>query len=397
MLIKQHIDDLIYRILDIVSKKIRFNLFHTISYILSKFYPNNVIDNLLVFGSTNGNAFSGNTKTLFEYMHKNPKYKCIWITRSDEIKKNLEKYNYNVVSSKNIFKTLRVLKSAHYIFITHGYGDILLIDFSPNSKLIFLAHGISFKRGGDDMNENFFQRKIREKINTDISFFIDSSDNNVKYKVSAYNIHPNKFIITGYPRNDILVNISDVLKQRIIENLNLNPDYEFILYAPTFREYDYKDPFNIEFLEKLDSFLIQNNKVLLYKPHPFRKRIDLSNYSNIISIDPNIDISDLLIISDFLITDYSSVYIDYLLRNRPIIFFAYDLNDFKKVRDFYYNYEDFVPGPIAKKGDELLEILRNINNIDEKYAEKRKKITKLFHKYTDGKSSERIIEFLNLN
>ncbi|MHA1273753.1 MAG: CDP-glycerol glycerophosphotransferase family protein [Promethearchaeota archaeon] len=398
MFSKTKINLFLDKIVEVISQKLKMNIKHPITFILSKLFDNNsIIENLLVFGSTNGNAYAGNSKALFEYLNEKTRYKCVWITKSDKIMKMLNNKNYNVISQKDWFKTIKTLKSAKYIFITHGFGDILMIDFSPKTKLIFLAHGISFKKGGDDMKESFFQRKIREKLNNDIDYFIDSSENNVKYKVSAYNIDPKKFIITGYPRNDYLINADKKLKEKIIQNLNLKGYNRILLYAPTFREYPYNDPFNHEFLVKLENFLRKNNDIFLYKPHPFIPKIDLSGYSNIIAIEPNVDITDLLIISDVLITDYSSVFIDFLFLNRPIIFFAHDLEKFKKVRDFYYDYENFVPGPIVKTGDELLELLNELEKFDKEYERKRVNVRKIFNKYNDGKAIERIMNFLNLN
>ena len=169
-----------------------------------------------------------------------------------------------------------------------------------------------------------------------------------------------------------------------------------MLYAPTFRDYKYRSPLTESFLEKLDKFLLAENKYLLYKPHPFTENVDLTQYKKIISIERNVDILDLLIIADILITDYSSVFYDYLLTMRPIIFFAEDLERYTEVRDFYYDYETFVPGPIVKSGDELIDLLKNLDQWESKFKAKRKLMRDQFNKYHDGRSTERIIELLQL-
>ncbi len=383
--------------LNFVSGKIGINLLHIFSYPLSKLYCNRIIDNLFIFGSTNGNAFAGNSRVIFEYLCENMDYYCVWMTASRNVYDYLKKRNYNVLLSTDIFKAIKFLKSAKLIFITHGFGDISLIDFSIKTKLIFLAHGISFKKGGDDIREGIFQRKIKEKLLKDITIFIDNSEQNIKFKMSAYGLPYKKFLITGYPRNDILCNYTNELKKEIKNRLLLEENHEIILYAPTFREYQYKSPLNEEFLSNLNESLIKEKKILLYKPHPFRKKLNLNKYKNIKSIDPNIDITDLLIISDILITDYSSVFIDYLLTDKPVIFFAHDLDQFKRVRDFYYDYESFVPGPIVKSGNDLIDKLKDLNKLSKDFKEKREKARKIFFKYADGKALERIVKFLNLN
>ena len=136
--------------------------------------------------------------------------------------------------------------------------------------------------------------------------------------------------------------------------------------------------------------------ILLFKPHPSSEKIDLSQYNHIKSVDPNVDIMDLLVITDILITDYSGVTYDFLITMRPIIFFAYDLDKYLMERGMYYDYETFVPGPIVKTGDELLIKLKNVSHWDKKYEEKRKNVRNLLNKYSDGNSTKRIIEFLDL-
>ena len=387
------------RFLEYFSKKIGMNLKHLFSFILSKLYSDNVYENLLVFGSTNGQAFAGNSKILFEYLNKHSNYHCVWITASEKVFNDLKRQNYQVVLNKNLIETIKILKAAKYIFITHGFGDIFFINFSPNTKLIHLGHGISFKKGGHDLQENFMpftEKIINKKLVESMSLLVDASEETKKHKMTRFNLPSNRVLVTGYPRNDILANHTKELEEKIKINLNINKNSEIFLYAPTFRDYKYDFPLNITFFETLDEFLISENKVLIYKPHPFMKDIDLSRYKNILSIKRNIDIMDLLIIADVLITDYSSVFYDYLLTLRPIIFFANDLEKYTEVRDFYYDYKSFVPGPFVQNGDELIQALKNIKQWNPEYEEKRRTVRDKFNKYSDGRATERIIEILNL-
>jgi len=152
----------------------------------------------------------------------------------------------------------------------------------------------------------------------------------------------------------------------------------------------------VEFLEKLDGILINDQRILLYKPHPASKKIDLSIYSNIKSVDPNVNIMDLLIVNDVLITDYSGVFYDFLITLRPIIFFAYDIEKYFEKRGVYFDYETFVPGPMVKTGEELLLKLKDINQWAKEYENERKRIRKLLNEYSDGNSTKKVIKFLNL-
>ncbi|MFX1408971.1 MAG: CDP-glycerol glycerophosphotransferase family protein, partial [Promethearchaeota archaeon] len=357
-------------LLDFISNKIGFNIRHLIAYFISKLYSNKIDDNLLVFGSTNGKAFSGNSKYLFLHLTQHSSYHCIWVTSSKEVLENLRNRRFNVVSNRNFFKTIKILKAAKFIFITHGFSDILMVDLSPKTQLIRLDHGIvlkklrSFTRGS---NLNFIKKKMRQKLVRSTSFLVVNSEIDKKIKMQSFPLHPSQYLDTGYPRNDILINFSREKYLSIKKFLNINERSETLLYAPTSRKYQDESRLSKEFLEKLDEILIKENRILLYKPHPSSKRIDLNIYSNIKSVDPNVDIMDLLVISDILITDYSGVFFDFLITLRPIIFFSYDLERYFKKRGVYFNYETFVPGPIVKTGDELLSKLKNINHWANQY------------------------------
>lgn len=387
------------RSLDIITKRVRVNIKHIVSYTLSKFFSSKVNNNLLVFGSTNGQAYTGNSKVIFEYLCNHSKYYCVWITGSEEVYRDLKKKQYRVVLNKNIIKTIKILKAAKYIFISHGFGDISYIDFSPDSKLIHLAHGISFKKGGHDLESNIMpivEKIMNKKLVEHMDILIDSSEETKRHKMSRFGVNSNRIIVTGYPRNDILINHSEDLESKIKRKLGIEKGYDIILYAPTFRDYKYTNPLTEKFLGKLEKYLLEAKKYFLYKPHPFTENINLKQYKNMISIERNVDILDLLIIADILITDYSSVLYDFLLTMKPMIFFATDLDKYTEVRDFYYNYETFVPGPIVKTGDQLIETLKNFNKLEDKYREKRKSMRDQFNKYHDGRATQRIIKYLEL-
>jgi len=155
------IPKIINKVMEFFSKKTDMNILHLFSYLISKLYSKKVDDRLLIFGSTNGKSFAGNSKELFLFLSKNSNYHCVWITSSEEIFKELKSKNYNVVLSKKLFITIKILKAANNIFITNGFGDILMIDFSPDTKLIHLEHGTKLKKEGYDLEKiplNIFQK-----------------------------------------------------------------------------------------------------------------------------------------------------------------------------------------------------------------------------------------------
>ena len=109
------------------------------------------------------------------------------------------------------------------------------------------------------------------------------------------------------------------------------------------------------------------------------------------------DLQELLLISDALITDYSSSMVDYLLTMKPILLFTYDLDDYIKERGFCYNFQDVAPGPLLFNGEEFIEAIKHIDKIDIEFKEKRKKLRDMFNKFVDNKSTERICDFLKID
>ena len=128
--------------------------------------------------------------------------------------------------------------------------------------------------------------------------------------------------------------------------------------------------------------------VLALKMHPFVKDSIKIENDRIVDLSDYPAINDILIMTDLLITDYSSIVFEYSLLERPMIFYADDLDSYEHERDFYYPYESFVPGPIVKTTDELIAVLNN----SECDYEKIKSFKNKFFDYTDGLASKRFVD-----
>jgi len=355
---------------------------------------------LLIFGGNLGKAFLGNTKYLFLYFNKYSNYKCLWISRSKEIVKHLQEQGFNSLyafSLKAFFK----LRSARCIFITHGEGDILPIKYSPNTTIILAWHGSPIKKIAFDAPKfigNRYNFEILKKLTEDFTYILSLSDEDKKKIQSAFKISPKKIAITGYPQNDFLFNKSAEEIRKIKNKFGISKKNKIILYAPTFREnFIDKIPFTKNELGELKQFLKKSNSILIYKSHMFIKSIEEENIKKFLIPDKFSDPQELLLISDILISDYSSIMFDFLLLDRPIIVFTYDLERYQQYRKIYYtNFEQIAPGPIAKNGQEVINLLKNISEWFPKFREKRKELNDLINKYKDGKSCERVANLLNL-
>jgi CDP-glycerol glycerophosphotransferase (TagB/SpsB family) len=192
--------------------------------------------------------------------------------------------------------------------------------------------------------------------------------------------------ITGYPRNDLLC------------NKETNNTFT-ITYLPTFRDsigykIDLFSDFNFN-LELWDKSLSKSSIKLNIKMHPLSKPTDelLTKFNVLENINflDEIDVAEILPKTDILITDYSSVYFDYLLRDKPIIFAPFDYDNYiTKDREFYYNYNEVTPGPKCKDWNEVLEWIEKFKKDPTIYADERQKVRDRFHKYQDGENCERV-------
>ena len=141
----------------------------------------------------------------------------------------------------------------------------------------------------------------------------------------------------------------------------------------------------------------ETNTILLMKAHVSEKTIKFNKLSQFFNIPKGSDIQELLYITDVLITDYSSVYCDYLLLNRAILFFTYDYGYYQtQNRGLLYNLKVMAPGPLLYTGKELINAIKNIEKIDKDYELKRKRINNYFNKHKNGKSTEKLLRFLKI-
>ena len=208
----------------------------------------------------------------------------------------------------------------------------------------------------------------------------------------------------GYPRNDILVNENNESKiNEIKDKLGIDKDKKIILYAPTWRDNEYYKSGVYKFATEMDFDAMQNalsdEYILIVKFHYLVKdKMDWKKYDDfIIECNEMWDIQELYLISDILITDYSSVMFDYALLNRPMLFFTYDLEFYKdNLRDFYFDINT-VPGPLLETTEELVNFIKNNAKEEyfEKYGVKYQAFKEKYNEFDDGNASKSVINILN--
>ena len=362
------------------------------------------VDNkLIIFSSFAGSAYTCSPKAIYQHIIKDPKFKdfkFIWAFKNveDKIKffndsrTELVKYN-----SKEFFYKLSQAKYWVFNFKTPEY-------FIKKEDQIFIQcwHGTPLKRLGCDIqieygNRATALRKIHKSYIEDAkkyNYFISPSKFATEKFCSAFGLRKlkkeNIIIEKGYPRNEYLFNYKEEDIVKIKNNLNLPENKKIILYAPTFRDNQYQEgkghtyKLGVNLLRLKEE--LDNNYVILMRLHYLvSNHIDISQFKNFVyDVSDYEDINELYLISDILITDYSSVFFDYANLKRPILFYMYDLEEYKNsIRDFYIKLEE-LPGPIVENDKELINNIKNIDNIINKYQKKYQDFNAKYN-YLDGK------------
>jgi len=371
--------------------------------------------NLWVFGAWFGERYADNSKYLFEYVNKyHPEIRAVWLTNSEDTLRLIENKGYEVYktySLKGIYYALR----AKVGIVSTGLRDINIYA-TGNIKVVQLWHGIPLKKIMFDDKITFKKPSILERflffffpfLKKDIYYtdaILIATSEEVKNKISsAFRVPEDRVKITGYPRNDSFFLPPDERISFVKKILDLkSKGKKIFIYMPTHRK---EGKINLkEILLSEISYLNQEleklNAILFVKLHYYHAREMenlINDYSNLILVKDELiehDIYNILKLTDALITDYSSVFFDYLLLDRPIVFFPFDLEGYLlKDREFYYEYDVVTPGYKAMSWKEVIESLKKIINGKDSFKEERKRVSKIFHKYIDGNSSERVFKEL---
>jgi len=368
-------------------------------------------NNLVIFGAMAGNYYGDNSKYVFEYMHRNnPELNLVWMTRKKEIYEDLKERNLPVIFMYS-FKSIIFLFRAKVGVYTNNLADISVFPtLAPsNLNLIALRHGRSVKKvryAAAGKNISFSERYMIKKETNMIKAAISTSDFVSLIQEEVLKIGKEKHVVSGYPRNDAL------FKESNNEYLDsLTEKYKnIILYGPTWRHGESPVkffPFEDMSAEDLNEVLIDNNALMILRPHKneLKNKIvssqidELCKFSNFKMLGHDIvpSVNDLLPICDLLICDYSALYHDYLLLNRPLMMIPYDYEKVSKSRGFLYDYYDNAPGPIISSyKDFRLELLNVFQDIDN-FIENRNNLNNLIHKYQDSKSSSRVANLIIKN
>ena len=335
--------------------------------------------NRIVFESFQGRSYACNPKGIYEAMILDTAYqdfKYTWVFRDINKGNTLISHEKTNLVKFESFGYYKALASAKYWIFNSNTRSFL----KPGKEQVFVQtwHGTPLKKiGCDVVKEGNAVTKVSEipKIyNTEakkISYMISPSAYCTEKLISAFHLDAygkqDAVLEIGYPRNDSLFTFEKNKVNRIKEKLGIKEDKKVILYAPTFRDHKHspKEGFSLEIgidFEQLKNQLYEEY-VVLFRAHYFiARQMNLKKYEGFVYDVSNInDVNELYVISDMLITDYSSVFFDYANLRRPMFFFMYDYDEYKnQVRDLYFDISE-LPGPIVHCQEELVRAIKEYN------------------------------------
>jgi len=303
---------------------------------------------------------------------------------------------FNIITK---LKSFYHLATANFVVIDNYFAFLSAISFKKDVQCIQLWHAAGAIKTFGLKDRSIAQRSKRAnqrflKVYNQFHKVIVGSDAMANIFMEAFGLSSERFLCTGIPRTDLFYD--DAYKKA--RSVELRKQYssfsqkKIILYAPTFRD-ESLDQFKL--MLDLDYMYreLRDEFVLLIKLHPVihSKMEQLEKYNGFVfDYTYYKDVNDLLLITDYLITDYSSIPFEYALLEKPMIFYPYDLENYESHRGLWNEYKQLVPGPVVFSTEEIVKLVKD-NSFD---MQKIKEFSKEWNKYSNGHSSENLVEYL---
>lgn len=401
-----------------IKERIKYwmQLFLLPVYGLSFLVPRN--KKIWLFGSSFGKRWADNPRYLYLYVNQNCKNKIrpIWISHNREIVHMLTIKGYEAYYNRSIKGMWLSLRGKVYLY--DNYSKDISFWLSGGATKINLWHGVGNKKTNHDNKHDKIRhpKNRKEEIATLLRRISDEKPHHytlatspvmAKIFASAFKTTIDHIIIDGLPRNDIM------FKDCKIDNISTKEEIlllakitkwkkqgkQIALYAPTFRPSEHRF-LEIMKMNKFAEFLEENNLIFIAKLHPksqFLQEFKKLTYESICVPKADVDMNCILGQADLLITDYSSVYSDYMLLGRPVVAFQYDYEDYTRdTRDAYFDFNEYMPEVKAKTMEELEKAMLQVLEVD-KCSEAREVSRKVIFKYKDGRACERLVKKIYKN
>lgn len=362
-----------------------------VSKILNMIFRLFKIDNKKIIFQSGRGMIDGNPRALYDYMKKNKTdYKLIWLVTKDTNVSKLDGVYYNSNSLIGLYH----LATAKYWIRSESLGSIIKKRKGQVYIQTWHGHGAMKKMGYDVTNEKNMP-PLEHTKEWDYLLTNDPLDEQITLSSTGYRGNVLQF---GTPLTDtILSNAKDEkFAERLKKELKIPKGKKVVLYAPTFRD----NQLNMEYVDlQIDALSKLKDVVILVRVHPLiRNKLDTKKFNkNFINVCSYPDSSDLLTITDLLISDYSSIIYEFGILNRPIVFYTYDLEEYTKDRGLYIKFPDDLPGDMVSTEEGLFNIIDNIEKYKKQTNKKLKEFNKKYNMHNNGKVCKKFVELLDNN
>ena len=311
--------------------------------------------------------------------------------------------NFIPLESKNPFQFVRMiyhLATSKFVFVDNYFGFLAVTNFKKQVKCIQLWHAAgAIKRFGlenpSNVNRSTRAMKRFQQVYDRFDYVVSGSDKMATIFTKSFGMkNESRILKTGIPRTDFFFHQEkmDSIKGELRKRYPLIDKKKVILYAPTYRESDLTESRIALDLDMMYEHL-REDYVILLKLHPAvldKDKVKLPSFLINVSDYPNIN--HLLTITDILITDYSSIPMEFSYLEKPMIFYAYDLEEYEEERGFWEDYQKNIPGPIAFNTKEIIQLIKK----DTFDLGKIKTYSEIWNQYSNGHSSENLLKALDI-
>ncbi len=382
-------------------KKVLKNKNEINKYLYRHKYINEPIEeNWVMFETFMGKSYADSPKYIYEYLAKNypGKYKFIWVLNDPKeklpyegiiVKRFTKKYAYYLAKSKyfvfNIRQPLWFRKREGQVFLETWHG-------TPLKRLAFDQEEVT--AASPTYKSQFYRQK------QEWDYLIAANKFSSDIFKSCFMYTNGTMLEIGYPRNDLLYAPNkDQIALDLKKKLHIPLDKKTILYAPTWRDDEYYGKGQYKFKLKLDLEMMKKELgdeyvILLRTHHYIADALDVTGVEDFAyNLSKYDDITEIYLISDICITDYSSVFFDFANLKRPMLFYTYDIDKYRDVlRGFYIDMEKELPGPLVYSTKEVIDQIKHLDEMNQKYAKRYEVFYEKFCSIDDGNASQRAVE-----
>ncbi|MFF9760965.1 MULTISPECIES: bifunctional glycosyltransferase/CDP-glycerol:glycerophosphate glycerophosphotransferase [Streptomyces] len=351
----------------------------------------------VLFDAFKGTQYSDSPRALHEELvRRRVDLEHLWVVRDDQVQVPPTATPVRMWSPQ----WYEALATSRYVVANNHLPD--WFKKRDGQVVVQTWHGTPLKKIGHDIesihfaDQRYLERVEKEVQNWDMLVSPNSFSTPILKRAFGF---PGEMVESGYPRNDILRRPdTEAREQQIRRRIGLPEGKRVVLYAPTWRDDQFYAPgkYKLDFRIDLEAARAQlgSDHVLMVRRHPnVVDPVPGAGDGFVFDVSDYPDMADLSLITDVMITDYSSLMFDYVNTGRPILFFTYDLDHYRDtLRGFYFDFEGSAPGPLLYTSEELVTAIREIDRIQDLYAERYHWFQQEFCDLDDGYAAARLAD-----